>query len=36
MSAKAETIGAGAEKVKNSADRDNLSTKIFLAIELRK
>ena len=29
---KAETLGAGAEKVKISANRDNLITKIFLAI----
>ena len=32
MSAKAETKGAEVEKVKISADRDNLITKIFLAI----
>ena len=32
MSAKAEAIGAGVEKVKISADRDNLLTKLFLAI----
>ena len=32
MSAKAETKGAGAEKVKILADRDNLITKMFLAI----
>ena len=30
--AKAETIGAGVEKVRISAERDNLITKIFLAI----
>ena len=32
MSAKTETIGAGVEKVKFSANPDNLITKIFLAI----
>ena len=32
MSAKAETIEAGAEKVKISADSNNLITKTFLAI----
>ena len=32
MSAKTETIGAGVEKVKNSAIPNNLGTKIFLAI----
>ena len=32
MSAKVETIGAGVEKMKIPADRDNFITKIFLAI----
>ena len=32
MSAKAETIGAGVEKIKISADCDNLITKVFFAI----
>ena len=32
MLAKTENIGAGVEIVKNSAGRDNLITKIFLAI----
>ena len=36
MLAKTETIGAGVEKVKISANPDNLITKIFLAIYLRK
>ena len=36
MSAKAETIVARVDKVKISADRDNLIIKIFLAISLRK
>ena len=32
MLAKAETIGAGVEKMKISADPDNFITKIFLVI----
>ena len=32
MTAKTETIGAGVEKVKISANLDNLITKIFLVI----
>ena len=32
MSVKTETTGTGVEKVKISAKRDNLITKIFLAI----
>ena len=33
MSAEAETKGPGVEKMKISADRNNLITKIFLAIQ---
>ena len=36
MSAKTETIGAGVEKVKISANPDKFITKIFFAISLRK